>query len=153
MKSFPALSHRAEEDLIKKSLRVFSRSWMVQKREMGSGSLHTTQGCKLSCCAWFGEICVPLGTLLNFPICLLCWPWYFHTCYGKRQHMWIRIHQKCWRTTQNKGRHLFQIYQKLGRNEKASSISHPFQIWTCTETHSDFQDNYWQGEFDLAIAL
>lgn len=55
MKSFPAFSHRAEEDLIKKSLCVFSRLWIVQKREMGSGSLHRTQGCKFSCCTLSGR--------------------------------------------------------------------------------------------------
>lgn len=152
MKSFPALSRRAKEELIK-SLLVLPHWWMEQRREMGSGSLHTAQGCKLSCCVSARESCVPLGTPLNFPICLLTWPWYFHAHYGKRQHMWIRIHWKCWRTTQYKGIYFFQIHQKLGRNEKASSISHPFQMWTCTETHSDFQGNYWQSEFDLATAL
>lgn len=94
VKSFPALSHRAEDDLIKKSLHVFSLSCMVQKRGMGSGSLHTMQGCKLSCCAWFWERCVALGTLFNFSICLFSWPWYLHTRYRKRQHVWITIHMK-----------------------------------------------------------
>lgn len=40
----------------------------------------------------------------------------------------------------------------LGINEKASSISHPFQIRTSTETHTCFQCNYSQSELDLAIA-
>lgn len=40
----------------------------------------------------------------------------------------------------------------LGVNEKASFIFYPFQIWTCTETHTCFQCNYSQSELDLAIA-
>lgn len=59
---------------------------------------------------------------------------------------------KCWRIIQNKGSCLFQIYQTLGRNVKAASISHPFQIGTCTETHTYFHGNYSQSEFDLTIA-
>ena len=69
VKSFPALSHRAEEDLIKKSPHVFSLSCTAQKRGMGSGSLHKMQDCKLWCCARFWERYVALDTLLNFSLC------------------------------------------------------------------------------------
>lgn len=51
---------QSKRGLDKKDLRVFSHSWMVQKREMGSGILHTAQGCKLS--VW-GEVCVCLWAL------------------------------------------------------------------------------------------
>lgn len=66
--------HRAKEDLINMSLFVFMLVDGTEERDQRSGSLHTAQGCKLSCCASSGQRTVPLGTPLNLSICLLTWP-------------------------------------------------------------------------------